>query len=356
MVENPMFDVFLAHNSVDKPQVRVIASELRRRGLNPWLDEEQIAPGESFQDAIQKAIPQIKSAAICIGSQGLGKWQLIELQTLISQFIERDIRVIPVLLPGVDKIPDNLLFLQQFNWVSFESIDDAAALDNLEWGIRLIKPSAQISEEEAKRVKQPNSYNQLERRLTRRQFIYITGFTTAVIGSVLLFKNRIGLDEPELLSSGGFDYHLLKELLEAEQWKRASQETTKAILLVASREKKEGFRSEDIDNFPCEDLRTINQLWLHYSKGEFGFSVQNDIYLSIQKNIFQDLSGRDIWNKFGEEVGWKEPGGRWILGELRSGVRSLEEEPRGHWPDLDVLYAPGVGYHLFLSRAQTCKL
>ncbi len=143
MVENPKFDVFLAHNSVDKPQVRAIASELRRRGLNPWLDEEQIPPGELFQEAIQRAIPQIKSAAICIGLVGLGRWQVIELQTLISQFVERGIRVIPVLLPGVDRIPDNLLFLRQFNWVSFEKIDDAASLYKLEWGITRIKPQPQ---------------------------------------------------------------------------------------------------------------------------------------------------------------------------------------------------------------------
>jgi hypothetical protein len=38
----PQFDVFLAHNSQDKSLVRAIANELKRRGLNPWLDEEQI--------------------------------------------------------------------------------------------------------------------------------------------------------------------------------------------------------------------------------------------------------------------------------------------------------------------------
>ena len=123
---NPTFDVFLAHNSADKPQVREIARELKRRGLKPWLDEEQIAPGDLFQEVIQKAIPQIKSAAICIGLEGLGRWQVLELQALISQFVNKGSRVIPVLLPGVDKIPDNLLFLQQFNWISCESIDEIA--------------------------------------------------------------------------------------------------------------------------------------------------------------------------------------------------------------------------------------
>ncbi len=101
------FDVFLAHNSLDKPQVRKISAKLRERGLKPWLDEEQIPPGKLFQDEIQKAIPKIKSAAMIIGSQGLGNWQTLELKTLISQFVNRKIPVIPVLLVGVNKIPDN---------------------------------------------------------------------------------------------------------------------------------------------------------------------------------------------------------------------------------------------------------
>ncbi len=91
-----MFDVFLAHNNIDKPQVRAIAEELKRRKLKPWLDEEQIPPGRLFQDEIQKAIPQIRSAAICIGTKGLGKWQVIELQAIISQFINKGSPVIPI--------------------------------------------------------------------------------------------------------------------------------------------------------------------------------------------------------------------------------------------------------------------
>jgi formylglycine-generating enzyme required for sulfatase activity len=134
------FDVFLAHNSVDKPLVREIGARLRERGLNPWLDEEQIAPGELFQEAIQRAIPNIKSAAIIIGASGLGQWQVIELHTLTSQFVEQGIKVIPVLLPGVTGLPEKLLFLRQFNWVSFKDIKDDDAFYRFEWGITGKKP------------------------------------------------------------------------------------------------------------------------------------------------------------------------------------------------------------------------
>ena len=135
------FDVFLAHNSQDKPQVEAISKELKRRGLKPWLDKEQIPPGRWFQDVIQQAISMVKSAAIFIGPTGLGKWQVLELRTFISQCVEAGMPVIPVLLPGVSSIPENLLFLKELNPVRFPcGIDDTEALDLLEWGIKSKRP------------------------------------------------------------------------------------------------------------------------------------------------------------------------------------------------------------------------
>lgn len=130
------FDVFLAHNSQDKPLVDQICKELKLRGLNPWLDNEQIPPGKWFQDVIQQAIPRVKSFAIIIGPHGLGRWQLVELRTFISQCVESGIPVIPVLLSGTKGLPTELLFLRELNAVRFDyGIDDPVAMDKLEWGI-----------------------------------------------------------------------------------------------------------------------------------------------------------------------------------------------------------------------------
>lgn len=45
MPDQEVFDVFLAHKSEDKPQVRIIYKRLIEMGLKPWLDEEEILPG-----------------------------------------------------------------------------------------------------------------------------------------------------------------------------------------------------------------------------------------------------------------------------------------------------------------------
>jgi len=50
------FDVFLAHNSQEKTHVIALGEKLKERGLNPWIDTEQVPPGQWFQDILQQAI------------------------------------------------------------------------------------------------------------------------------------------------------------------------------------------------------------------------------------------------------------------------------------------------------------
>ncbi|MEA5558566.1 GUN4 domain-containing protein [Nodularia spumigena] len=74
-------------------------------------------------------------------------------------------------------------------------------------------------------------------------------------------------------------YAQLAYYLAAGMWKEADKETLKVMLEVAGCEKQGYLELEDIRQFPCEDLRTIDKLWVDYSNGHFGFSVQKEIYL-----------------------------------------------------------------------------
>jgi hypothetical protein len=132
-----MYDVFLAHNSIDKPMVRIISEKLRSLDLETWLDEEKIPPGTPFQDQIQRAITEgVRSAAIFIGANGLGNWQQRELEAFLNRFSERNFPIIPVLLPGVSRIPEDLTFLGSYSSVTFENgIEDQRAIADLFWGI-----------------------------------------------------------------------------------------------------------------------------------------------------------------------------------------------------------------------------
>jgi hypothetical protein len=131
-----------------------------------------------------------------------------------------------------------------------------------------------------------------------------------------------------LLSARGIDYSELAELLKQQKWKEADELTYKVMLKVANRSSEGWLRVEDTDNFPCEDLRTIDGLWVDNSKGRFGFSVQAKIYTELGGTREYN---EKVWRAFGDRIGWRAHGGSWIC--YKDGTFHLEA-PQGHLPTL----------------------
>jgi uncharacterized caspase-like protein len=111
----------------------------------------------------------------------------------------------------------------------------------------------------------------------------------------------------ELLSAKGIDYRELEKLLKAKEWRSADELTAKLMCQVAGREKVGWLRKEDINQFPCEELRSINQLWVHYSNSKFGFSVQTKLWVECGNGIEKYVYEYKLWKKFAAKVGWYHP-------------------------------------------------
>ncbi|MBO1051454.1 MAG: SUMF1/EgtB/PvdO family nonheme iron enzyme [Dolichospermum sp. DET73] len=133
------FDVFLCHNSQDKPAVIEIANQLRANNINPWLDKWHLRPGFSWQDLLEDQINEIRTAAVFVGNSGLGPWQNEEIKAFIRAFVNRKCPVIPVLLPNAPQKPQLPLFLEGLMWVDFRQ-HDPEPLGQLIWGITGRKP------------------------------------------------------------------------------------------------------------------------------------------------------------------------------------------------------------------------
>ncbi len=133
-------DVFLSHNSKNKPLVRELADALQARELAVWLDEWELVPGRSWQEELETAISTTRSAAVLVGAQGLGPWEIPEMRACISECVDRGMPVIPVLLPGASRAPDLPLFLRSFTWVDLRKGLSEKGLDRLQWGITGVKP------------------------------------------------------------------------------------------------------------------------------------------------------------------------------------------------------------------------
>jgi GUN4-like/CHAT domain len=154
------------------------------------------------------------------------------------------------------------------------------------------------------------------------------------------------------------DYNKLHDLLKKKAWQEADQETIRVILQVAKRQKEGWLKAEHITNFPCSDIGMINQLWVEASQGQFGFSVQRNIWLSVdgQPGKFDAATFRN----FGDLVGWRL-NDNWLR-HYESFHFSLDAQ-KGHLPSLRFPCAEeGTNWLVtwqdnfkgFLTRIETC--
>jgi GUN4-like len=108
-----------------------------------------------------------------------------------------------------------------------------------------------------------------------------------------------------LVSSWGINYQKLQDLLKARKWKEADQETAERMLQATGKHSWSDVDFQDILDFPCQDLETINRLWSENSGGKFGFSKQKEIYTRCGANLDAKYPGDEIWKEFCNRVGWR---------------------------------------------------
>ncbi|NER80561.1 MAG: Clp protease [Leptolyngbya sp. SIO1D8] len=113
------------------------------------------------------------------------------------------------------------------------------------------------------------------------------------------------VEEIPLESEKGVDYGKLRDLLQAGDWQGADYETYRRMLEVVGREERDWIRETELREFPCADLKTIDRLWVHYSQGQFGFSVQKEIYVNCGAKLDGKYPGDKIWYEFCDRVGWR---------------------------------------------------
>jgi hypothetical protein len=153
------------------------------------------------------------------------------------------------------------------------------------------------------------------------------------------------------------DYTRLQDLLIEGNWLEAAKEHYAVMREVAKRTKdcfSHYLDDFDLDKFPCEDIRTLDYLWVKYSNRHFGFSVQ--------KRIYQDLAGTieysdETWKAFGDTVGWRKKG-IWLCYPSLVFDKTAKQ---GHLPTtfLERYYFHRKEFHtsaMIFSRIKTCRL
>lgn len=143
-------------------------------------------------------------------------------------------------------------------------------------------------------------------------------------------------------------YQKLEEYLMSGQWREADELTYKVMIEVLGKEYGRWFDTEELLNFPCEDLLKIDRLWVKYSQGKFGFSVQKEIIKKCGYKLDGNYPGDEIWYDFCNEVGWRDKKTK----EWHDPTFTLDINTKiGTLPGVDEL-----GGGVLFSRIETCRL
>jgi len=110
--------VFLCHASQDKPAVRKLHRYLKLRGVQPWLDELDLLPGENWEVEIPNAIVSSDVILVCLSKNSVDKEGYVqkEISFALDKALEKPegtIFIVPVKLELCD-VPKRL---NRFQWV-----------------------------------------------------------------------------------------------------------------------------------------------------------------------------------------------------------------------------------------------
>jgi hypothetical protein len=96
--ESQPLRVFLCHSSGDKPIVRDLYRNLKADAVNPWLDEENILPGQDWDLEINKAVRESDAVIVCLSRSSINK----------EGYVQKEIKTV---LAVADEKPEGIIFL-----------------------------------------------------------------------------------------------------------------------------------------------------------------------------------------------------------------------------------------------------
>jgi hypothetical protein len=171
-------------------------------------------------------------------------------------------------------------------------------------GLGIAKDDARKILEQELNISEADSRKVLENTLNIPLELKIKENTDRESLNPQLGEVRESIDSIELLSAREIDYKPLHSLLKSQKWEEADRETDRIILLIVNKEECDILTLDDVNEFPVEDLRSIDRLWIVASNEHFGFSVQNKIW----QECGSPRPHTKEWDKFCRQIGWKKYG------------------------------------------------
>jgi len=249
--------LFIGHASEDKSTALDIYNRLKEAGYSPWIDKHDLIPGFSWEDQIQSAIKESTIFLACLSNLSVTKKGYLnkELRSALSILAELPAGhafIIPIRLDECDvpsmRISNFDVNLRDPQWLNY-------------W--------------------EANSFAKLEKAI-----------------SMQCSKASISLPNISLSK--------LSDLLVAGSWIEADEATANIMLSITGKDSWMSVESLDIERFPRDILKSIDELWVKHSKGRFGFSVQAEVWHELGS-----VKDYETETKVADVIGWRRDA-RWI--------------------------------------------
>lgn len=113
-------NIFLCHSSEDKPKVKELYNRLVADGFSPWIDEENLLPGQDWQLEIQSTVRKSAIIIVCLSNNSINKTGYIQKEIKYALDVadeqpEGTIFIIPLKLEECN-VPERL---RKWHWVNF---------------------------------------------------------------------------------------------------------------------------------------------------------------------------------------------------------------------------------------------
>ena len=116
--------VFLCHAKDDKPAVRDLYGKLKNDRIKPWLDEEDLIPGQNWEYEIKKAVENTDLFVVCLSKRAVDKVGFVQKEIKFALDVadlqpEGRIFIIPLKLEECD-VPARL---KSWHWINYFEAD-----------------------------------------------------------------------------------------------------------------------------------------------------------------------------------------------------------------------------------------
>jgi len=154
--------IFLSYTREDAAKVRVLYKKLKTLGFSPWMDIEDLLPGENWRLVVKTMIEKAQFFIACLSQnaashRGIVQTEFKEALEVAKQKLETDIHFIPARLDDC-QVPQRM---RKYNWVNlFEDDGFEKLVDAIKEGMKRLgifhllrsQPIDRLSEDDVREI------------------------------------------------------------------------------------------------------------------------------------------------------------------------------------------------------------